>query len=216
MEKEILKKATAYFGRSRHDLCVDFRESPALAGCRAVSDAGSHPRRFYAWSMRQATGKALAAAGAYPLLILALTHLAVLAGVAGTARAITLLCLQLPAGALADLFDRRLTMIICDSVRAFLLAVLGILIVAQLASWPVVLIVSLIEGGAGAIFDPAAAAALPGIVPDGQLEQAWAATEARTFGAALACPRSAGCCSGWAGPSRSWPTPSPTRPRSAR
>jgi MFS family permease len=125
---------------------------------------------------------------AYPLLILALTHSAVLAGAAGTARAITLLCLQLPAGALADRFDRRLTMIVCDSVRAVLLAVLGILIVAQLASWPVVLIVSLIEGGAGAIFDPAAAAALPGIVPDGQLEQAWAATEARTFGAGLAGP----------------------------
>jgi MFS family permease len=125
---------------------------------------------------------------AYPLLILALTHSAVLAGAAGTARAITLLCLQLPAGALADRFDRRLTMIICDSVRAVLLAVLGLLIVVQLASWPVVLIVSLIEGGAGAIFDPAAAAALPGIVPDGQLERAWAATEARTFGAALAGP----------------------------
>ena len=125
---------------------------------------------------------------AYPLLILALTHSAVLAGAAGTARAMTLLCLQLPAGALADRFDRRLTMIVCDSVRAVLLAVLGILIVAQLASWPVVLIVSLIEGGAGAIFDPAAAAALPGIVPDGQLEQAWAATEARTFGAGLAGP----------------------------
>ncbi|MCW2931004.1 MAG: putative multidrug resistance protein, partial [Actinomycetia bacterium] len=43
---------------------------------------------------------------AYPLLILALTHSAVLAGVVGTARAITLLCLQLPAGALADRFDR--------------------------------------------------------------------------------------------------------------
>jgi len=46
---------------------------------------------------------------AYPLLILALTHSAVLAGVLGTARAITRLCLQLPAGALSDRFDRRLT-----------------------------------------------------------------------------------------------------------
>lgn len=125
---------------------------------------------------------------AYPLLILALTHSAVLAGVVGTARAITLLCLQLPAGALADRFDRRLTMIVCDTMRAVLLAVLGILIAAHLASWPVVLVVSLIEGGAGAIFDPAAAAALPGIVPDGQLEEAWAATEARTYGAGLAGP----------------------------
>ncbi len=125
---------------------------------------------------------------AYPLLILALTHSAVLAGVVGTARAITLLCLQLPAGALSDRLDRRLTMIVCDSVRAVLLAVLGILIVLHLASWPVVLVVSLIEGGAGAIFDPAATAALPGIVPDEQLERAWAATEGRSYGASLAGP----------------------------
>ncbi|WP_371573078.1 MFS transporter [Streptomyces sp. NBC_01314] len=125
---------------------------------------------------------------AYPLLILALTHSAVLAGVVGTVRAITLLCLQLPAGALSDRFDRRLTMIICDIVRAVLLALLGILIVLDHASWPVVLTVSLIEGAAGAVFTPSAAAALPGIVPDGQLEQAWAATEARTYGAGLAGP----------------------------
>ncbi len=65
---------------------------------------------------------------------------------------------------------------------------LGILIVLHLASWPVVLVVSLIEGGAGTIFDPAATAALPGIVPDGQLERAWAATEARTYSASLAGP----------------------------
>lgn len=125
---------------------------------------------------------------AYPLLILALTHSAVLAGVVGTARAIARLCLQLPAGALSDRFDRRLTMIVCDSLRAVVLAVLGLLIVLHLASWPVVLVVSLIEGGAGTIFDPAATAALPGIVPDGQLEQAWAATEARGYSADLAGP----------------------------
>ncbi|MFJ9714303.1 MFS transporter [Streptomyces sp. NPDC101234] len=133
---------------------------------------------------------------AYPLLILALTHSVVLAGVVGTVRAITLLCLQLPAGALSDRFDRRLTMIICDVVRAVLLALLGILIVLDLASWPVILAVSLVEGAAGAIFDPSAAAALPGIVPDGQLEQAWAATEARTYGASLAGPALGGALFG--------------------
>jgi MFS family permease len=66
--------------------------------------------------------------------------------------------------------------------------VLGILISVHLASWPVVLIVSVIEGGASAIFTPASTAALPAIVPDGQLEEAWAATEARTWGAGLAGP----------------------------
>ena len=125
---------------------------------------------------------------AYPLLILALTHSAVLAGVVGTARATTRLCLQLPAGALADRFDRRLTMIMCDALRAVLMAVLGILVAARLASWLTVLIVSLIEGGVGAFFEPAATAALPGIVADGQLEEAWAATEGRIYGANLVGP----------------------------
>jgi MFS family permease len=125
---------------------------------------------------------------AYPLLILALTHSAVLAGAVATVRAITVICLQLPAGALSDRLDRRLTMIICDTMRAVLLAVLAVLIVAHLAPWPVVMVVSVIEGGAGAIFTPAAAAALPGIVPDGQLEQAWATTEARAYAAGLAGP----------------------------
>jgi MFS family permease len=135
---------------------------------------------------------------AYPLLILALTHSAVLAGAVGTARLIVQLCLQLPAGALSDRFDRRLTMIICDSVRAVLLALFGVLVLLHLVSWPAVLVVSLIDGGAGTIFDPAATAALPGIVPDGQLEQAWAATEARTYGASLAGPALGGVLFGLA------------------
>jgi MFS family permease len=125
---------------------------------------------------------------AYPLLILALTHSAVLAGVVGTARSIALLCLQLPAGALSDRLDRRLTMVVCDVMRTVLLALLAILIVVHLASWPVVLIVCVVEGGAGAIFNPAATAALPGIVADSQLEEAWAATEGRSYAASLAGP----------------------------
>jgi MFS family permease len=133
---------------------------------------------------------------AYPLLILAMTHSAVLAGVVGTVREIALICLQLPAGALADRFDRRLTMIACDTARAALLAALGILIAVQLASWPVVLVVSLIEGSAGALFSPAAAAALPQIVTSGQLEDAWAATEGRTWGASLVGPALGGALYG--------------------
>ena len=125
---------------------------------------------------------------AYPLLILALTHSAVLAGVVGTVRSVALLCLQLPACALSDRLDRRLTMIICDIMRTVLLTLLAILIVVHLASWPVVLIVCVVEGGAGAIFNPAATAALPGIVADSQLEEAWAATEGRTYAASLAGP----------------------------
>jgi hypothetical protein len=58
-------------------------------------------------------------------------------------------------------------MIVCDIVRAVLLAVLGILVLLHLVSWPVVLVVSLIEGDAGTIFDPAATPRCRGSCPTG-------------------------------------------------
>jgi MFS family permease len=125
---------------------------------------------------------------AYPLLVLALTHSAVLAGVVGTVRLVVQLVFRLPGGALADRFDRRLTMIICDSARTGVLALLVALVLLHLASWPVVMVVSVVDMGANVLFDPASAAALPAIVADEQLEEAWAATEARGYGASLVGP----------------------------
>ncbi|HUB38502.1 MAG TPA: MFS transporter [Streptosporangiaceae bacterium] len=133
------------------------------------------------------TGSA-AALIAYPLLILALTHSAALAGIVSTARLVVQLLLGLPGGALSDRFDRRLTMIICDTIRAAVLALLVALVLMHEASWPVVMVVAVIDGGANVLFDPSANAALPAIVADSQLEQAWAATEARSYGASLVGP----------------------------
>jgi len=125
---------------------------------------------------------------AYPLLILALTRSAALAGVVGTVRLVVQIVIGLPGGALSDRFDRRLVMIACDSVRAAVLALLAVLVLVHLVSWPVVMAVSLVDGGANVLFDPSASAALPVIVHDSQLEQAYAATEARSYAASLAGP----------------------------
>jgi MFS family permease len=125
---------------------------------------------------------------AYPLLVLALTHSAVIAGLVGTVRLVAQLILGLPGGAISDRLDRRLTMIVCDTGRAVVLALLAVLVLVHLVTWPVVLVVAVIDGGAGVLFDPSASAALPTIVADQQLEQAWAATEARTYAAGLAGP----------------------------
>jgi MFS family permease len=125
---------------------------------------------------------------AYPLLILALTHSAALAGIVGTVRLVVQIVLGLPGGALTDRFDRRLTMITCDTIRAVVLALLVALVVLHVVTWPVVMVVSVIDGGANVLFDPSATAALPVIVADSQLEQAWAATEARSYGASLVGP----------------------------
>jgi MFS family permease len=166
----------------------------AAAGLPAAARSGPVPLRRNSGFRVLWIGQLLSDTGsetgliAYPLLILALTHSPVLAGVVGTAREIAVIVLQLPAGALSDRFDRRLTMIACDIVRTALLALLGVLIAVHLASWPVVAAVSLIEGAAGGLFDPSAAAALPAIVAKEQLVGAWAATEGRTWAASLAGP----------------------------
>src|SRR5579863_8077744 len=117
----------------------------------SADDPGSVPLRRNAGFRMLWVGQLLSGTGteigrlAYPLLILALTHSAVLAGVAGTARAVATLCLQLPAGALADRFDRRLTMIICDIARAALLAVLCLLVATHHAPWLAVMLVGMAE-----------------------------------------------------------------------
>ncbi len=125
---------------------------------------------------------------AYPLLILALTNSAAIAGLVGTVSLVMQLILGLPGGAVSDRLDRRLTMIVCDTVRAGVLAVLVVLVLLHLVTWPIVLAIAAIDGGAGVLFDPSASAALPAIVADEQLERAWAATEARTYAAGLMGP----------------------------
>src|SRR5579863_475932 len=125
---------------------------------------------------------------AYPLLILALTHSAVIAGAIGTARVAVGLGLRLPAGALADRLDRRYTMIVCDSVRALAMVLLAVLVLINAANWHIVLFVLVVDSAGAAIFDPSATAALPVIVPSTQLETAWAATEGREYAANLGGP----------------------------
>ena len=125
---------------------------------------------------------------AYPLLILALTHSPVIAGLVGTVTAIAAFAVRLPAGALADRLDRRRTMVVCDGVRAAVLALLAILVVLHAIDWPVVLAVAVIDRVGDTLFSPSATAALANVVASEQLEGAWAATEARQYGANLAGP----------------------------
>ena len=72
-------------------------------------------------------GKLVSATGsqmtqiAFPLLVLALTQSAAIAGLAGALRMLPYLLLSLPAGALVDHWDRRRVMILCDTGRAIAL-----------------------------------------------------------------------------------------------
>lgn len=125
---------------------------------------------------------------AYPLLILALTRSPLIAGAVGTITSGMAFLVRLPAGALADRYDLRRTMIICDGVRAVVLGLLAGLVAVHEIVWPVVLGVAIIDRVGDTMFTPASVAALPRIVGDKQLESSWAANEARQYAASLSGP----------------------------
>jgi MFS-type transporter involved in bile tolerance (Atg22 family) len=125
---------------------------------------------------------------AYPLLVLALTHSALIAGGVATASSAASFAVRLPAGALADRLDRRRTMIVCDAVRTVALAALAVLVATDAVAWPVVMVVAVIDRSAETLFGPSANAALPLIVADEQLESAWAVSEGRQYAANIVGP----------------------------
>lgn len=125
---------------------------------------------------------------AYPLLVLALTHSALIAGAVGTSASVAAFAVRLPAGALADRIDRRRTLVICDGARTVALAVLAVLVATDAITWPVVLVVAVVDRVGDTLFTPASIAALPLVVDDEHLETAWAVSEGRQFAANIVGP----------------------------
>jgi MFS family permease len=98
---------------------------------------------------------------AFPLLILALTGSAAQAGFAGALRALPYLIFSLPAGALIDRWDRKRTMILCDSGRALSMASIPIAFAFGHLTILQLYLVSGIEGTLFVFFNIAEAACLP-------------------------------------------------------
>jgi MFS family permease len=125
---------------------------------------------------------------AYPLLVLLLTGSPALAGVVGFAQTLPFLLLYLPGGAWVDRWDRRRTMVACEVGRMVALGSIAVtavvggihaVTIAQLVA------VAFVEGSLFVLFDLAEGAALPRLVPAGQLPTAVAWNQARTQGADL-------------------------------
>ncbi|WP_432927922.1 MFS transporter [Microbispora sp. CA-135349] len=125
---------------------------------------------------------------AFPLLILAVTGSAALAGLVSACRITTNLLISLPAGAWVDRWDRRRIVIAAEAVRFLTLAALTIAILAgRVALWEIVA-VAVVNGAADSFFSPARAAAIRAVVAPEQLPQAYAQEEARGHAASLAGP----------------------------
>ncbi|MER5267401.1 MFS transporter [Actinosynnema sp. NPDC002837] len=114
---------------------------------------------------------------AYPLLALALTGSAAVAGALAAVRALPYLVLGLPAGALVDRWDRRRTMVLCDLGRAVNMATVPVAL-ALSALTPAHLFVTGFVGGVLHVFFSAAEnAVLPNVVGKDQLTGAVSAAE---------------------------------------
>jgi hypothetical protein len=79
-------------------------------------------------------------------------------------------------------------MIACDAIRAVVLALLAVLVATDVVVWPVVLAVAIVDRVGDTLFTPASTGLLPSLVAPHQLEDAWAATEARQYAASLGGP----------------------------
>jgi MFS family permease len=109
---------------------------------------------------------------AFPLLVLALTQSAAIAGLAGALRMLPYLLLSLPAGALVDRWDRRPVMILCDSGRAIALGSIPLALLLGHLSVIQICLVAVIEGTLFVFFDLAEVAVLPSIVTQEEMPAA--------------------------------------------
>ncbi|NMO55843.1 MFS transporter [Actinoplanes sp. TBRC 11911] len=125
---------------------------------------------------------------AVPLLVLEVTDSAVLAGAVGTAAQVAKVLARLPSGVLADLVNRRRTMLICDVIRLFAFAVLTAAVATGHAGLALITIVAVVDAACGSLFNTTEHAALRSIVPARQLPDAVARNEARSYGTTLAGP----------------------------
>src|SRR4051794_25777225 len=139
-------------------------------------------------------GQLLSAAGsqataiAYPLLVLALTGSQAQAGVVAFARTVPYALLGLPAGVVADRFDRRAVMIAADVVRALTGAALGLLVALDAVAFWQIPVAAFVEGAGSAFFAPAAAAALRAVVPEAALADAVNVQQVRIATVSIAGP----------------------------
>jgi MFS family permease len=137
------------------------------------------------------SGQAISLAGsqitlvAFPLLVLAITRSPIQAGIVGALQSVPFAILCLPAGAMADRWNRKRMMIICDAGRAVALGsipltlLFGHLTIAQLY------FVGLVEGVLSAFFTAADSASLPQIVSKEQITAALSQSNAAESTATL-------------------------------
>lgn len=125
---------------------------------------------------------------AFPLLILVTSGSPLEMGIVTAAIAAAHMVGELPGGLLADRWDRKKIMLLCEGVRALVLGSLAVALLLGMYSFGHVLAVAVLEGLFSSMFGPAEEATVPRIVPEEQLPNAVARNTARTYIAGLVGP----------------------------
>jgi MFS family permease len=132
---------------------------------------GPEFRKLWAASAVSNLGDGIALVAA-PLLAAALTRDPALVAGLSFAQRLPWLLFPLLSGALADRLDRRRALAAVAAFRATLIGVLGVAVLLDLASIPLLYTVFFLLGTGETLFDVAAAAVLPAVVPRDELPRA--------------------------------------------
>jgi MFS family permease len=125
---------------------------------------------------------------AYPLLVLAITHSPVQAGIVGFARLVPWALFGVLAGAAVDRLPRKRMMIVSDIVRIGAVTSIVVAIAVDRISFAQIAIVAFVEGTMFVFFNLAEVGALRSVVPVRQLPAAAAAEQARYATMTLVAP----------------------------
>ncbi|MEU9455670.1 MFS transporter, partial [Streptomyces sp. NPDC048277] len=140
--------------------------------------------------LSQLTAEILAIA--LPLLILAGSGSPLQMGLASSVLSLAQMAAVVPAGVLADRWNRRTILLVSAGARTLGMAALATSLALGHYTFPLVLAAVAVEGVFGAAFDPAEHAALTQVVPEEQLSAAVARNTARPYVAAVLGPPAAG------------------------
>jgi MFS family permease len=125
---------------------------------------------------------------AYPLLVLAITHSPAKAGVVGFARLIPNAIWALPAGLIADRWNRKKLMIGAEAVSALAIGALATLLVLDELQFWVVPVIAFVEGSASVFFGMASTGATKALVPTSEMPASVSFSTARIAAVQLAGP----------------------------
>jgi MFS family permease len=115
------------------------------------------------------------------------------AGLCGTALSVGILTTRLPAGVIADRFDRRTVVLLCDLAGAVVLGALALLLGRGGAPLPALLSCAFLLGAVGSLLTPSENAAIRSLVEPGLLPRALALLQVRAAVALTAGPLVGAC-----------------------